>query len=109
MRTFTFTVDGSEVSIELSGADAAADGFTARTIIRVSAVSGGWAQVACPEARGGRRGRKLETPLSSIPNGRNAWLEGAPLTQQRKREEKASPYRKSPVRRIERLSAKYLA
>jgi putative DNA methylase len=46
-------------------------------------------------AHGGQQGRTRENPLSSILNGRHAWLEGARLTQQSKREKKMSSYRKS--------------
>jgi hypothetical protein len=35
--------------------------------------------------------------MSSILNGRNAWLEGALLTQQRKREKEMGPYWESRV------------
>jgi hypothetical protein len=57
----------------------------------------GWAQVARPGARGGSRAGSASPPMSSILNGRNAWLEGALLTQQRKREKEMGPYWKSRV------------
>lgn len=49
-------------------------------------------------APGPAEGRRLENLLSSILNGRNAWLEGAPIPQQRQREEKIGPCRKSQLK-----------
>jgi hypothetical protein len=67
---------------------------------RRGCLCGGVGTRGAPRSTWGQPGRKRENPLSSMLNGRNAWLEGAPLTQQRKRKEEMGPYRKSRLRGV---------
>jgi hypothetical protein len=66
--------------------------------------AGASADKADPGASGAGRVESREGPPSSILNGRHAWLQGAPLTQQRTREEKMGPYRKSRSSLMNRLA-----
>jgi hypothetical protein len=65
----------------------------------------GWVQAAGSGARGVSGAGSARTPLSSILNGRHVWLEGAPLTRQRKREKEMGTYRNSRPRTLRQ--AKY--
>ena len=72
---------------------------------RRGCLCGGVGRGGAPRRTRGQQGRKRENPLSSILNGRNAWLEGAPLTQRRKREKEMGLYRKSRFKSKETSTA----
>jgi hypothetical protein len=66
---------------------------------RPGCLCGGVGTGSAPRSTRGQRGRKPENPVSSILNGRNAWVEGA-ATQERQRQEKIGSYRESQLKAL---------